>query len=185
VSQRVRPILFTVLLSAAALGGAAASRAEPQTATAPTAQDVLAGLLTEVRGLRVAMEQLASAAPRVQLAFGRLQLQEQRVAELSRRLDTAKQTLAGVQQQLDSFQEQTELDEAIARADQGPDAEKLRQQVEMMTKMRAVEKRRLETDVQRLRTEETNLLQELQVEQGRWSELNQRLDEVERSLGRR
>ena len=37
-------------------------------------QDTLAALLVEVRGLRAAMEQMASAGPRVQLAFGRLQM---------------------------------------------------------------------------------------------------------------
>ena len=36
-------------------------------------------LLTEVRGLRVAMEQMTSAGARVQLALGRLQLQESRL----------------------------------------------------------------------------------------------------------
>jgi hypothetical protein len=40
-----------------------------------TAPDVLGALLTEVRGLRQAMEQMASAGPRAQLALGRLQLQ--------------------------------------------------------------------------------------------------------------
>src|SRR3954465_8684292 len=41
---------------------------EPQTAPAPR-EDVLAALLIEVRGLRVAMEQMAAAGPRVQLAL--------------------------------------------------------------------------------------------------------------------
>ena len=47
----------------------------------PVAQqpDTTAALLVEVRGLRAALEQLASAGPRVQLMFGRLQLQEQRI----------------------------------------------------------------------------------------------------------
>src|SRR3954464_5619884 len=53
------------------------------------AVDVLPTLLIEVRGLRVAMEQMAAAGPRVQLALGRVQLQEQRINTLIRRLDEA------------------------------------------------------------------------------------------------
>ena len=48
------------------------------------------GLLTEVRGLRQAMEQMAASGPRVQLALGRLQLQEQRVNTMIRRRDAAR-----------------------------------------------------------------------------------------------
>ena len=47
----------------------AQNRAEPN-------QDVLAQLLVEIRGLRATMEQMGSAGPRVQLALGRIQLQE-------------------------------------------------------------------------------------------------------------
>lgn len=51
--------------------------------------DVLTQLLTEVRGLRAAMEHMASSGPRVQLALGRLQLQEQRIDSTLRRLEGA------------------------------------------------------------------------------------------------
>jgi hypothetical protein len=50
-------------------------------------------LLREVDGLRVAMEQKASAGPRVQLAIKRLQLQEQRVNNMTpaeRHADTVR-----------------------------------------------------------------------------------------------
>ena len=60
-------VLVTVVATVAAQSGRSA---EP---------DVLNALLAEVRGLRAAMEQMSSAGPRVQLALGRLQLQEQRV----------------------------------------------------------------------------------------------------------
>src|SRR3954451_5286596 len=51
------------------------------------AVDVLPTLLIEVRDLRGAMEEMAAAGPRVQLALGRVQLQEQRINTLIRRLD--------------------------------------------------------------------------------------------------
>ncbi len=59
--------------------------------------DVLASLLTEVRGLRQAMEQMAAAGPRVQLALGRLQLQEQRVNAMIRRLEGVRDNLTGAE----------------------------------------------------------------------------------------
>ena len=40
-------------------------------------------------------------------------------------------------------------------------------------------------EVQRLQNEEATLSQEISGEQGRWAEINQRLEELERSLGRR
>jgi predicted nuclease with TOPRIM domain len=40
-------------------------------------------------------------------------------------------------------------------------------------------------DLQRLQGEEATLSQDLSAEQGRWSELNQRLEELEQALTRR
>ena len=71
-------ILISVLAVRGTLAGQAA--AEPS-------QDTLAALLVEVRGLRAAMEQMASVGPSIQLAMGRLQLQEQRINTLVRRAD--------------------------------------------------------------------------------------------------
>src|SRR6476661_11141234 len=59
--------------------------------------DVLPALLEEVRGLRAAMEQMASAGPRIQLFTSRLQLQETRINNMIRRLDTVRDSLAEAQ----------------------------------------------------------------------------------------
>src|SRR5207253_1944253 len=56
-------------------------------------QDVMKDLLVEVRGLRAAIEQMAGAGPRIQLAMGRLQLQEQRVNTYLRQLETVRESL--------------------------------------------------------------------------------------------
>ncbi len=61
-----------------------------QSAAPPAREDVLPALLAEVRGLRAAMEQMASAGPRVQLFASRLQLQEARITNMIRRLDTVR-----------------------------------------------------------------------------------------------
>src|SRR5688572_8647970 len=57
-------------------------------------QDTLGALLVEVRGLRSAIEQMASVGPSIQLAMGRLQLQEQRINTLVRRGDVVRDALA-------------------------------------------------------------------------------------------
>src|SRR6187401_1257852 len=62
-----------------------------------TQPEVLPALLTEVRGLRAAMEQMASAGPRIQLFTSRLQLQEARIGNMVRRLDTVRDNLASAQ----------------------------------------------------------------------------------------
>ena len=50
----------------------------------PAQNDVLAELLVEVRGLRLAMERAATVGARIQLLVARVQLQEQRIAEVAR-----------------------------------------------------------------------------------------------------
>ena len=61
----------------------AQNRAEP-------GQDVLAQILTEIRAVRVATEQIAATSPRIQVVLGRLQLQEQRLAAANRRLEDVR-----------------------------------------------------------------------------------------------
>src|SRR4051812_33779758 len=66
----------------------------PAAAQATRSDDVLPALLTEVKGLRAAMEQMASTNAHAQLLVGRLQLQEGRIAGMVRRLDTVRDSVA-------------------------------------------------------------------------------------------
>jgi chromosome segregation ATPase len=177
MSTTIRTLVLTaVLASAALLGGPVEGRAQA-TATPP---DVLAALLVEVRGLRVAMEQMASAGPRVQLALGRLQLQEQRVNTLVRRLEEVRSTLAQAQKESEVMTERMSGLERLAR--EGP-APEVRRDADAELKNLKMEMARATPDLQRLQTEEASLTQDNAAEQGRWTELNQRLEALERSLG--
>src|SRR3954463_10648480 len=89
------------------LAGALASARQ----TAPQT-DVLPALLEEVRGLRAAMEQMASAGPRIQLFTSRLQLQETRISNMVRRLDTVRDNLANAQKDYARTQGQQQQFEA-------------------------------------------------------------------------
>jgi hypothetical protein len=79
------PVAVTVLIALGTTTGG-------QTPQQPN-QDTLGALLVEVRGLRSAIEQMASVGPSVQLAMGRLQLQEQRINTLVRRADVVRDAL--------------------------------------------------------------------------------------------
>jgi hypothetical protein len=167
--------IFVVLFAAGAMAGRA-----QQVATPP---DVLSALLVEVRGLRTAMEQVASAGPRVQLALGRLQLQEQRITSQLRRLDSVKDALIVAQRELEPLAQRVK-DETDSVNHGHPDADTQRAR-EANLRQAKLEWSRKNAEVQRLSAEETGLLSEIGSDQVRWTEFNQRLEELERVLGRR
>ena len=171
-------LLTAILVSAAALGGPRNSGAQ----VASPSPDVLSALLVEVRGLRSAMEQMASAGPRVQLALGRLQLQEQRVNTLVRRLEDARTSLAQARTGLEDLTVRMNENERLSRESSDPE---IRQAAEAELKQVKTAVARGTLHLQRLQGEEATLSQDISAEQGRWSELNQRLEELELALTRR
>lgn len=152
-------------------------------APAPKNEDVLPALLAEVKGLRAAMEQMASAGPRIQLFVSRLQLQEGRMNNMIRRLDTVRENLTPAQRELENAQQEVKsFESAVASGTvTGLQREELLQM--LPGRKRQAEERR--ATVARLTAEEAQLGADLATEQGRWTDINQRLDELERSLGRR
>lgn len=171
--MRTTATFLTVLAMLAT--GFAASRS-----TAQEPQSILPALLSEVRGLRAAMEQMASAGPRVQLALGRLQLQEQRLNTLIRRLDTTRESLASAQRELAARQSEfAHLDHQLKAGaiDERAHAEAVLEMKRAVASSAA--------DVQRLTAEEASIANDIVSEQGRWTDINQRLEELERALGRR
>ena len=150
------------------------------------APDVLGALLTEVRGLRVAMEQMASAGPRVQLALGRLQLQEQRLNTMIRRAETVRESVVRTEREATELQlEIARYEEAVKSADARSDREDF---VRAVTQQIGDAKRRtaaLSTELQRLQGEESTLHQQIAGEQARWADINRTLEDLERALGRR
>jgi len=151
----------------------------------PQEPEVLSALLTEVRGLRQAMEQMAAAGPRVQLALGRLQLQEQRVNTMIRRLETLRDTIAKAEKDLETTQGQMAtwgtMFKSMFKTDDAPDDKNpLSAMVEAGKKAIAAEM----ADIQRLQAEEAQLQQQIAAEQGRWGEINRALEDLERAFRR-
>jgi chromosome segregation ATPase len=169
------------LAGAVALGGLTAVMAA-QGNRPPQNEEILPQLLIEVRGLRAAIEQMATAGPRVQLALGRVQLQEQRIATQIRRLDSVRAALFTAPDELEPLERKIKQLEEVIRdfpnsAGRG-DAEKELAQLK-------AELARRQAEVQRLTAEESLLAQDIAAEQNRWTDFNQRLEELERVLGGR
>jgi hypothetical protein len=144
--------------------------------------DVLGALLTEVRGLRAAMEQMASAGPRIQLALGRLQLQEQRVDSRVRRLEEVRAELRRAGEEIRGHKLRYAQVEEMIRQSSDPN-----QQREFEHELKALKDAAglSNARVQQLTADEAVAAQDVAAEQDRWTEINQRLEELERALGRK
>ncbi len=146
--------------------------------TAPAAHDVLNALLVEVRGLRAAMERAATVGARIQLLVARVQMQEQRIAESSRRANAIRDDVSSMDMQISQLTAMVrQFEHGTARV--SPEEQR---EVETMMAMQkqqlaAAEKRR-----QDLANEEALLSQQIAADQSRWSDINNQLDELERSL---
>ena len=164
-------IVVSVLLLAPASGAAQSST--------PAAQgDVLAALLVEVRGLRQAMERAATVGARIQLLVARVQLQEQRIAEASRRLSAVREEASRLETQINGMQSQSlQFEKATSSmpAQQREDLERLAESFK--TQVVILEKRRGD-----LAAEESLLLQQVAADQNRWTNVSAQLDDIERSL---
>jgi chromosome segregation ATPase len=141
--------------------------------------DPIRELLVEVRALRIAMERSATVGARIQLLVARVQLQEQRIAELSRRSAAVRDEISKVEATIATNTDALKREEsAVERTNSVEMRRELEQQVEhYKAQLRNPEKRR-----QELLNEESLLSQQLAADQGRWSDVNNQLDELERSL---
>jgi predicted nucleic acid-binding Zn-ribbon protein len=154
----------------------AAVPGQTQTA-APSAMDAL---LAEVRGLRAEVHQAAGASIRTQLLVARLSLQEQRINGVAKQLtdvQTQRVAMEGPTAQFDQrFQK---LDELLRSPSTPPDQRhQLEQEFESMKLVRGDMRQRL----QRLVNQEAALSSQLGTEQSRWTDFNDRLDQIEREI---
>jgi hypothetical protein len=148
----------------------------PRTAQPASLDDLLA----EVRGLRAEINLASSASIRTQLLTARLQLQEQRIYTAARQLTEVQGLLTTVRQEILEVQRRVEQYERDG-ADSAIPPDQLKELRLMIPREKAVvEQKRLRE--QELRTQETELFNALNTEQARWTEFNDRLDEIERSL---
>jgi hypothetical protein len=130
-------------------------------------------LIEEVRGLREELRQLAGSSIRMQLLVARLQLQEQRIAALSRQQFDTREQLAGVEKARAATEGAAKMFNAgDGAATAVPEPFKI-----MANELAALRQREIE-----LRSHDTELAAAVAAEQARWSDFNSRLDALEREV---
>jgi chromosome segregation ATPase len=145
-------------------------------------QDTLGALLVEVRGLRSAMEQMASVGPSIQLAMGRLQLQEQRINTLVRRADVVHDALVAAHKRAGELRDRLgNMQRAFEESTEPLNRSAIEAELPIVKQDLA----RATAEVQRLQTEQSEAAAQVSGEQTRWAEINQRLEELDRALTRR
>lgn len=165
-----------LLITLAAATGRTQERAESA---------VLPALLTEVRGLRAAIERMATSGAQVQLALGRLQLQEQRVNTAIGRLDETRTRLASLQRRVADEEDQLAMMESALKAvGSAPSPEQANERTAIESALTHHRRQivRSRAEIQQLAGEEAALSSDVAGEQARWSTLNARLEELERTL---
>ena len=169
------------------VGGLAAAQA--QTPGTPGGRDIMPELLAEVRGLRAAIELMTASSSRVQLALGRLQLQEQRLSSANGRLAEVRSQLGTAQRGAVEMQERaTSLENMVSGQSEMPKpegqatAEQIRRQITVEMQMAQRQVIAANAEVQRLTVQENTLAAEVSAEEARWADLNRQLEDLERSL---
>jgi septal ring factor EnvC (AmiA/AmiB activator) len=141
--------------------------------------DTLSALLVEVRQLRIAMERAATTTPQVQLLGARLSVQNERLARAERDHDSTKRELEEVSAALAQMTTQIEEIENAAAQEQNPERQRA-----LSMEARAATSQRAEMSARqlRLRARESELATRFGSEELKWTELNRRLDEIERTI---
>ena len=133
-------------------------------------------LLSEVKGLRADIGQSSAATIKTQLLVARLQVEEQRINGIAKQIADVEQQLAPIRQSIAMMTPDLKrLDDARRSANNDPDLSDRIEQIK--TGLDTHQRRERE-----LAGQEANLAQQYALEQSRWSEFNDRLDALERSL---
>jgi hypothetical protein len=146
-----------------------------------TSDEAVAALVTEVRALRADVAEASQRALRFELLLARLQMQEQRIAYLDRQRLEIGNTLAAQASVATALAMPLKAGDQACRSGSPDEREACERQFAFM-KQNWDEHQKRE---QALRTQELEVQAAIATEQGRWSDFNARLDELERSLSRR
>jgi chromosome segregation ATPase len=162
---------WTLGIAALALAGVASGQGRRPEAT-------LDELVVEVQALRAEMNHAAAASIRAQLLVGRLQMEDQRIAGVMREIEAVQADLAAnTQLRGDSAARIRTLEDALASA--GPE---LREEADNRLAAAKSAAQQAERRQQALKRRENGLAKELQEDQARWRELNERLQNFEQSI---
>lgn len=169
---------LTLTFVAAALA-VVAMIARPVHGQVPSNGDLTTALLVEVRGLRAAIEQLASSNARIQLAIGRLQIQEQRVNALLRQQIEVRQRLSDAERaQAEGEARLADLVDVVGTISEPGERQAIVQEMGVLKLTVSAGN----TTLQKMRSDDADLSGLVSTEQGRWSAINEELDSLNRAL---
>ena len=149
------------------------------TSDASAERATLQALLTEVRQLRFALERSTSVVPRIQLAFQRLQLQQDRVDRLSDQLQESRTHTAGTMDRKAHLV--TALQQYENRISQEQDPTR-RKGLESEMKGFTAELEQQTLHEQQEQAQELQLSGQLQTEQAKLNELSDQVNELDKKL---
>jgi len=149
-----------------------------QGARSPIDGSAEGALLAEVRGLRAEISRLSKSSIRMQLLVARLQLQEQRVFTVMRQLENTQDALTAIQVRITAEHARVgQLEDAASRAT-GPGRLGIQQAIlDAGAQIEEQQRQELES-----RKQQTELLKALGDAQARWTDFNDQLDALDRSL---
>jgi predicted nucleic acid-binding Zn-ribbon protein len=146
----------------------------------PASDDkTLQTLMSEVHQLRVALERSTQFAPRIQIAVERLKIQQEQVARVARQLDDWRRELDRNREHSQKVQQR--LEQLSAAATSNTDLQH-RKDFEAELSSFKLEAEQAEKSLQEMQVREAELANQLQSERAKLTDLNDRLDQIERSL---
>jgi predicted nucleic acid-binding Zn-ribbon protein len=165
-----------LLLALFYFGGVSAAAQDSKT---PGESNIQQSLLDEVRLLRETLQRMNLHSYRAQIVIERMRAQNERVMRLTRLLEESRDEAANMQLHVSQLSDRLKLVEG--QLQQEADS-KQRAQLEMEQRdlKYGLDQQRLVID--RTRDREARLNSELQVEQGKLSDLEARLDALEREI---
>jgi hypothetical protein len=161
-----------------AMGGFLSAVAPGQTQRGPATLD---DLLAELRGLRADLSQSAAASMRMQSLVARLSLQEQRINTMGRQLSDVNNQLEAITRERAAQEDHFKRFESdVATGSIPQDMPREQAEAEIARQKRGLSEMRARE--QQLRAQAANVAALYAEEQGRWTEFNGRLDDLERAL---
>ena len=182
--SKLKGSLIGSIVVLAVLGFAAfsSSRAIPHPVTQssqPDSGQIMQALLGEVRQLRLAIQRSNLNTYHAQVTLERLRLQQQRVDRLTEKLGEARKELAAMRRNMAELPEASKkLEAQLARESDANKRRELEGKQELFKSM--IES--APEDVARLQATESELSGQLQIEQVKLNELNDRLDTLQKEL---
>ena len=178
-----RKELFVIALLVLAVAGLSllpATRAFTSSSAQPAQNDqTLQTLLSEVHQLRLVLQRAHISTYNAQITVERMKLQQQRVDRLTGYLDQVRGQLAGTRKILSQTISHMKSTEFLATSETDPAK---RADVERSLKSWKAEIEELTEKEQQEERNETQLNAQLQIEQAKLAELNERLDKLQREL---